>query len=105
MATTTTLLTPNSQCVVTMSAAMAQVSFQVLPAGTTYWSPQVSTSVTTMSLSKDVGNNVVTFISGLTVSLSALQGGGYVVLVSGHINDSGAMYTLSGLVIGTYAPT
>lgn len=105
MAATTTQLTPNSQSVVTMNATTAQISFQVLPTGTAYWSPQVSTSFTTVSLSKDVGNDVVTFKSGLTVTLSAQIGGGYNVLLNGQISDSDSVYTQTGRLIGTYVPS
>lgn len=104
MAATTTQLTPNSQSVVTMDAVTAQVSFQVLPTDTPYWSPQVSTSFTTVSLGRDVGNAVVTFKSGLKVTLSAQQGGGYVVLLNGDIVDGDSVYTQSGRLIGTYTP-
>ncbi|PWC81952.1 hypothetical protein [Azospirillum sp. TSO5] len=104
MAATTTQLTPNSQSVVTMNATNAQVSFQVLPTDVSYWAPQVSSSFTTASLGKNVGNAVVTFNSGLTVTLSAQAGGGYVVLVSGQITDGDTVYTLTGTVIGQYTP-
>ena len=104
MAATTTQLTPNSQSVVTMNATNAQVSFQVLPTDVSYWAPQVSSSFTTATLGKNVGNAVVTFNSGLTVTLSAQAGGGYVVLVSGQITDSDTVYTLTGTAIGQYTP-
>jgi hypothetical protein len=105
MMATTTQLTPNSQAVVTMTGTTAVVAFQIQPADTTYWSPTVTTSFTTVVNSSNKGNNVVTFNQGLTVSLSPQGGGSYVVLLNGNINDSGDTYPIVGAPIGNFTPS
>jgi hypothetical protein len=104
MMATTTQLTPNSQSVVTMTGTTATIAFQIQPADTTYWSPTVTTSFTTVINSSNKGNNVVTFQQGLTVTLSPQTSGGYVVLLNGNITDSGDTYPIVGAPIGTYTP-
>lgn len=102
---TTTQLSPNSQAVVTMTGSTATTAFQVEPSDTAYWSPQVSTSFTTVTNSSDKGNNVVTFTKGLTVQLLPQESGSYTVIATGNIIDSGDTYPLVGLVIGTFTPS
>jgi hypothetical protein len=102
---TTTQLTPNSQSVATITSTSASVAFQIQPADTPYWTPSVSVSFTAAENAKDVGNNVVTFNAGLTLTLNPQTGGGYVLLVAGPITDNGTKYPLVGQVVGTYTPS
>lgn len=102
--TTNTQLSPNSQSVVSMTGTTTTVAFQIQPNDVAYWSPQVSTSFTTVTNSSDKGNDVVTFTKGLTVKLLAQTSGAYTVIVTGNITDSGDTYQVEGLTIGSYTP-
>jgi hypothetical protein len=88
-----------------MTGTSATVAFQIQPADTTYWSPTVTTSFTTVVNSADKGNNVVTFTKGLTVQLSPQGGGSYNLFLTGNITDNGDTYPVTGLPIGSYTPT
>jgi|TARA_R110000751_G_scaffold35861_5_gene88068 hypothetical protein len=104
MASTTTQLTPNSQTVTTMDGTTAKVAFQILPNAVAYWSPQVSTSFTTVTNNAPKGNDVVTFTEGLQVQMLPQTGGSYTVVVNGTITDSGSSYPIQSIVIGTFTP-
>jgi hypothetical protein len=101
----TTQLTPNSQSVCTMTSTSATVAFQIQPTDAPYWTPTVTTAFVSVSNPTVKGTGVVTFDIGLTVTLNPQQGGGFVVLASGPITDSGSIYNLQGQVVGTYTPT
>ena len=103
---TTTKLTPNSQSVVTMTAEIAQIQFQVLPSDTAYWSPSVGSSDTGgVELGSDIGNAIVTFEKGLMVKYEGNNTGGYSVLLYGKIKDGSSVYNKTGLNIGTWTKT
>jgi hypothetical protein len=102
---TTTQLTPNSQCVATITSTSASVAFQIQPQDTAYWTPTVTTTFTSVSNPTAKGNAVVQFDVNLSVTLNPQQGGGFVVLVAGPITDSGSTYNLTGQPVGTYTPS
>jgi len=102
--TTNTPLTPNSNALCAASGNPnddTQIAFQYNNA-TTYWSPQVSSSFTTVQNGADVGNGVVTFTEGLTVQYLPQTGGTYTVIVTGTIIDSGSKYLIKGKSLGLY---
>ena len=102
--TTNTPLTPNSNAICASTSDKndtTNLSFlynNTIP----YWSPSVSSGNTIITLSNDVGNGVVTFKSGLTVTYLAQSGGMYTVTVDGEIEDSGSVYKLTGKSLGTF---
>lgn len=102
--TVNTPLTPNSNAVSSATGDTnddTTISFyynKEIP----YWSPMVSSSFTSASLSKDMGNAVVTFKEGLTVDYLPQAGGMYTVTVTGEIDDGGTIYNLKGKSIGTF---
>lgn len=102
---TTTQLTPNSQCVATITSTSASVAFQIQPGDVAYWTPTVTTTFASVSNPTAKGNAVVQFDVNLAVTLNPQTAGGFVVLVSGPITDSGSTYNLSGQPVGSYVPS
>ncbi len=105
--TVKTILTPNSNSIVTATGSdndTTQLQFQYNGA-ITYWSPSVSSASTTAILGANVGNDVVTFIKGLTVTYNALAGGQYNVLLTGQIQDGNSIYPITGMSLGTFPVT
>ncbi|PXX47039.1 hypothetical protein [Undibacterium pigrum] len=103
--TITTNLTPNSNSVAIASGDINNqtgVAFQ-FQGRVTYWNPSVSTSATTATLANDIGNGVVTYKKGLTVTYQPLQTAFYNVLLDGQVVDSGTLYNFTGAVLGTFA--
>ena len=101
---TNTPLTPNSNAVIVPSGDVnedTQIAFQY-DNMISYWSPMVSSALTTAILSQDVGNGIVTFMQGLTVQFLPLSGGYYTVTVTGQIKDSGSVYNIVGKSLGTF---
>ncbi|MEM7481910.1 MAG: hypothetical protein AAF481_12115 [Acidobacteriota bacterium] len=102
--TVRTILTPNSDSVATASGDVndtTQLQFQYNNS-ITYWAPSVTSSSGPAELGADVGNSVVTFMKGLTVTYNALSGGMYNVLCSGKIKDGNTIYNLTGKSLGTF---
>lgn len=99
-----TPLTPNSNAVTVASGDSndtTNASFfynNIIP----YWSPQVSSSNTSVTLGADVGNGVVTFKKGLMVNYVAQQGGVYTVVVTGEIVDGNSSYQITGKSLGIF---
>jgi len=98
-----TPLTPNSNAIAVASGDKnntTNLSFlfnNMIP----YWSPQVSSASTTAILGQDIGNGVVTFKKGLTVSLITQQGY-YIVVLDGQIQDTMSIYNITGKLLGTF---
>jgi hypothetical protein len=98
-----TPLTPNSNSIAVASGDKnntTNLSFlynNMIP----YWSPQVSAGNAQAILGTDVGNGVVTFKKGLTVSLISQQGY-YIVTLDGQIQDTNSVYTITGKLLGTF---
>ena len=103
--TTNTILTPNSNATCTASGDTndtTQCSF-LYNNSIPYWSPSVGSGNRTVELGSDVGNAVVTFKAGLTVSYLPQSGGFYTITVDGQIEDSGSIYNLTGKSLGTFS--
>jgi hypothetical protein len=98
-----TPLTPNSNSIAVASGDKnntTNISFlynNMIP----YWSPQVSAGNAQAILGSDVGNGVVTFKKGLTVSLISQQGY-YIVTLDGQIQDTNSTYAITGKLLGTF---
>jgi hypothetical protein len=67
-----------------------------------YWVALVSVATTPVTLDKDMGNNVVTFCKGLTVSFSAQGANRYVVFLHGKIIDQKTVYPIDGQSLGIF---
>ena len=103
--TITTNLTPNSNTVAIASGDtnnQTGVAFQ-FQGRITYWNPSVSTGATTAALANDIGNGVVTFKQGLTVTYLPQTAAFYNVILDGDVVDSGTVYRFTGAVLGTFA--
>ena len=98
-----TTLTPNSNCSASGSGDVnnsTTVQFMAPPNGIAWYTTLVSNAIKSTTLANDIGNAVVTFKAGLTVTYAPSGGGGaYNVLLSGDIVDNGAKYTFAGAVI------
>ncbi len=75
------------------------VKFMAPPNGIAWYTTSVSTGNPTTTLASSVGNGVVTFMAGLTVTLTQLGGGSYNVTMSGQIKDNNSLYNYAGQVI------
>ncbi|HEX8457913.1 MAG TPA: hypothetical protein VF656_11500 [Pyrinomonadaceae bacterium] len=99
----TTPLTPNSNCTAVGSGDTnnsTTVQFYSPQNGIVWWTAAVSSALKTAVLSGDIGNAVVTFKQGLTVTYAATgTGGAYNVFLSGNIVDNGSLYTFAGSVV------
>lgn len=106
MSSQSTALTPNSNCSVSGSGDFNNTTTVVFmsPKNGTHWATlTVSQGGPSQSLSQDYGNGIVIFKKGLKAELSAQGDSGYNVLLSGKIQDSGAVYNFSGMIIYTYS--
>lgn len=100
-----TPLSPNANSVATASgdannSTTIALQFQ---GRITYSSLSVTTGNTTVSLAADTGNQVVTFLKGLTVTYNPQNTTLYNILLDGNIIDSGILYQYTGFVLGTFA--
>jgi hypothetical protein len=98
----TTSLTPNSNCNASGSGDVndsTTVQFYAPPNGVAWWTAMVSIGSGPAVLANDIGNGIVTFKQGLTVTLVPLNGGAYNVAVTGKIVDNGVTHTIPGQVV------
>ena len=98
-----TTLTPNTNCVATPSGDSndtTQLAFQ-WQGRITFWSPSVSAGSGPVILGEDVGNAVVTFKEGLTVTYIS-QEGTYTLVCDGQIKDGNSIYNLTGKFLGSF---
>jgi hypothetical protein len=98
-----TLITPNSQALVTsLQNANNQILIAFSTGGVTYWTVMLSTSVVSVALSSNRGNAIVTFQAGLKVYLVANGAAGFNIFLSGEVIDDGTTYKLTGTYLGTF---
>jgi hypothetical protein len=99
----TTALTPNSNCTAVGSGDTnnsTTVQFYSPQNGVVWWTAVVSNALKTASLGGDIGNAVVTFKQGLTLTYAPTgTAGAYNILLSGNITDNGSLYTFAGSVV------
>ena len=70
------------------------------PKNGTHWATlTVSQAGVSQHLYQDYGNGIVIFKEGLTAEMSAQGDSGYNVLLTGKIQDNGAVYGFSGMII------
>jgi hypothetical protein len=99
-----TQLTPNSNCSAVGSGDINNstlVQFMSPPNKIPWWTTMASDALMPVVLSADIGNAIVTFKQGLTVTYRATTGNSYFVFLSGNIVDSGTVYPANGTVIYT----
>lgn len=99
-----TQLTPNSNSSAVGSGDINNstlIQFMSPPNKTAWWTTMTSDALMPVVLSADIGNAVVTFKQGLTVTYRATTGNSYFVYVNGNIVDSNTVYSMSGTVIYT----
>lgn len=102
MSSQSTPLTPNSNCSVSGSGDFNNTTTVVFmsPKNGTHWATlTVSQAGTSQSLSQDYGNGIVIFKKDLKAEMFAQGDSGYNVLLSGQIQDTGAVYNFTGLII------
>jgi hypothetical protein len=99
----TTALTPNSNCTAVGSGDTnnsTTIQFYSPQNGVVWWTAVVSNALKTAVLAGDIGNAVVTFKQGLTLTYAATgTAGAYNVFLSGNIVDNGSLYTMAGSVV------
>lgn len=93
-------LTPFTNVAVTIYSTSANMTFNIIY--TPYWSTKVTVSTTSAVNTRDMGNGIATFKTGLTVNLKKTSTGGYNLSVSGNIIDNGETYTFTNFPIGSY---
>src|ERR1700761_437421 len=102
MSSQTTALTPNSNCSVSGSGDANNTTTVVFmsPKNGTHWATlSVTQALPAQSLSQDAGNGMVIFKKGLKAEMFAQGDSGYNVLLTGKIQDTGAVYNFTGLII------
>ena len=102
MSSQTTPLTPNSNCSVTGTGDVNNTATVVFmsPKNETHWGTlTVSQGSPAASLNQDCGNGIVIFKKGLQAQLLAQGDTGFNVLLTGKIQDTGAVYTFNGMII------
>jgi hypothetical protein len=100
--TQTTTLTPNSNCKAVGSGDSnmnTTIMFQAPPNGVAWYTTSVSTGNRSTELAANQGNDLVTFMAGLTCTLTQIGGGAYNITVTGKILDNDSIYNLKGTVV------
>jgi hypothetical protein len=99
----TTALTPNSNCTAVGSGDVnnsTTIQFYSPQNIFVWWTAVVSNAIKSAVLAADIGNAVVTFKQGLTLTyVAGGTSGAYNVFLSGNIVDNGSLYTFAGSVV------
>lgn len=98
-----TQLTPNSNCIASGTGDAnntTNVAFDSPQNVFTWWTGTVSSSLKTATLGADMGNAIVTFQKGMTLTYQASgTSGAYNVFMNGNILDNGNLYTFTGAIV------
>lgn len=98
-----TQLTPNSNCIASGTGDpnnTTNVAFDSPQNAFTWWTGTVSSSLKTATLGADMGNAIVTFKKGMTLTYQASGTSGvYNVFMNGDIVDNGNVYSFTGAIV------